>query len=254
MSFPSRLYNVNALSRCGGSSITLVREFCCNFYRWLTENKDNWIRPPQTTEEIERHMHIYEDLGLPGCIGSLDATHIAWERCPASLQSWFTGKEGYKTIAFNVTCGYMNVKKIVLCECVSASFLMDLVCRHNTQIFSVAKSQPGARNDKTIVNFDDFVLDIRDGRSFANVTWKRWDADGNVHDETGAYLICDGGYHRWPCLQCPNNNASGFQEIAFNKLLTSVRKDVSYTHLSTIFSTFASYCLGFSDSAVPTST
>eukprot|EP00041_Stephanoeca_diplocostata_P011735 m.194027 g.194027 ORF g.194027 m.194027 type:complete len:294 (-) comp18645_c0_seq3:1508-2389(-) len=103
-----------------------------------------------------------------------------------------------------------------------------VINRHNTEIFSIAQSQPGARNDKTIVNFDDFVLSIRDRRRYADLEWERWDRDGSTHMEKGAFLICDGGYHRWPCLQCPNKLASGFKEIAFNKLLTAVRKDVEY--------------------------
>ena len=32
--------------------------------------------PPETKEDIERKMNVYERLGLPGCIGSTDCVHI----------------------------------------------------------------------------------------------------------------------------------------------------------------------------------
>eukprot|EP00041_Stephanoeca_diplocostata_P018793 m.397151 g.397151 ORF g.397151 m.397151 type:complete len:389 (-) comp21124_c0_seq2:370-1536(-) len=190
------------LSRCSGASSTVIHTFFDNFCKYFSENRHTWVHGPQTSDEIKRHMGVYNLLGLPGAIGSLDATHIPWERCPESLQSWYTGKEGFKTIAYNCTVG------------------------HNTEIFHIASGQPGARNDKTIVHSDKFVLDIRDKRLYGDVEWQRFDENGNLATEVGAYLICDGGYHRWKCLQCPHKHSSCLKSIAYNKLITSVRKDV----------------------------
>jgi len=36
-------------------------------------------------EELDRVRMVYEKLGLPGCIGSMDCTHIYWHRCPKMM-------------------------------------------------------------------------------------------------------------------------------------------------------------------------
>jgi hypothetical protein len=45
----------------------------------------------------------------------------------------------------------------------------------------------------------------------------------------GLYLICDGGYHKWRPLQCPNKHASGDSSASFSERLESVRKDAECT-------------------------
>jgi hypothetical protein len=43
----------------------------------------------------------------------------------------------------------------------------------------------------------------------------------------GVYLICDGGYHRWPCLMFPVKAGElGSPLMKFSKTLESVRKDI----------------------------
>jgi hypothetical protein len=34
---------------------------------------------------------VYEKLGLPGCIGSMDCTHVLWHRCPKVIRNVCTG-------------------------------------------------------------------------------------------------------------------------------------------------------------------
>ena len=42
-----------------------------------------------------------------------------------------------------------------------------------------------------------------------------------------AYLICDGGYHAWPCLMSPSKNGiPNSPEMRWSKNLESVRKDI----------------------------
>ena len=45
-------------------------------------------------EEIFRHM------GFPGCIGSMDVTHIFWDKVPEKLRFLCKGKEGKPSVAF----------------------------------------------------------------------------------------------------------------------------------------------------------
>ena len=42
-------------------------------------------------EEFEVIRTVYEKLGLPGCIGSMDCTHILWHRCPKLIRNTCTG-------------------------------------------------------------------------------------------------------------------------------------------------------------------
>ena len=41
--------------------------------------------------ELDQVRLVYEKLGLPGCIGSMDCTHILWHRCPKMLRNNCTG-------------------------------------------------------------------------------------------------------------------------------------------------------------------
>ena len=36
-------------------------------------------------EELDKVKLVYQKLGLPGCIGSMNCTHILWHRCPKKL-------------------------------------------------------------------------------------------------------------------------------------------------------------------------
>ena len=97
--------------------------------------------------EISRTLSVYDRLGFPGCIGSTDCVHIRWERCPVGDRFLHKGKEGYPTIAYEVTVD------------------------HTSKIIAVTKGFPGAKNDKTIVRFDGFVSAIHDGDLYANVRY-----------------------------------------------------------------------------------
>ena len=48
-------------------------------------------------------MREYDALGLTGAVGSTDVTHIKWDACPYSETVSYTGKEGFPTIAYEVT-------------------------------------------------------------------------------------------------------------------------------------------------------
>ncbi len=55
-----------------------------------------YVSAPTTLKEVAK---IYDKIGLPGCVGSIDCVHIAWERCPQIHKNWYNGKEGKKQIA-----------------------------------------------------------------------------------------------------------------------------------------------------------
>ena len=111
-----------------------LRTFFHNFCEFFASRYyDIFIHPPTTPDEIDGVTSIYRRLGFPGAIGSVDCVHVRWDKCPFSLRSTCTGKEGYPTLAY------------------------EAVVDHHKRIRSVTKSHYGSRNDKTIVKYDEYV-------------------------------------------------------------------------------------------------
>lgn len=142
------------------------RKFCAKFSQ---EKFAEYCSHPQTETEIANAMHVYSELGLPGCIGSTDCVHIRWERCPSGERSLHKGKEGYPTLSYEVSVD------------------------HTKRIIAATQGHPGARNDKTIVKFDGFVTDIFQKRLYSEVPFDLHTSNGRVIHEKGLYLTVDGG-------------------------------------------------------------
>lgn len=95
-----------------------------------------------------------------------------------------------------------------------------------SEILGISQIHFGTRNDQHIVRIDDNVTAIRRGW-YKEVEWEYKDIHGRTQCAKGVYLICDGGYLRWPTLICPINGASsGTLEGYFSENLESIRKDV----------------------------
>eukprot|EP00286_Rhodomonas_abbreviata_P002468 CAMPEP_0181345302 /NCGR_PEP_ID=MMETSP1101-20121128/32675_1 /TAXON_ID=46948 /ORGANISM="Rhodomonas abbreviata, Strain Caron Lab Isolate" /LENGTH=229 /DNA_ID=CAMNT_0023457245 /DNA_START=211 /DNA_END=897 /DNA_ORIENTATION=+ len=117
------------------------------------------------------------------------------------LRSLYCGKEKFPTISYEVTVS------------------------HDGRILAVTPGHAGTRNDKTIVRHDAFVMAVKDGK-YGHVKFHLYDASGNIITESGCYLICDGGYHKWRALMCPFQDTSVKDEVNWSGKLESSRKDV----------------------------
>ena len=53
--------------------------------------QEEFIKIPEA-DDLMKVMEIYSKLGLPGCVGSIDATHLKWSMCPRTLSNICTGK------------------------------------------------------------------------------------------------------------------------------------------------------------------
>lgn len=91
----------------------------------------------------------------------MDAMHIHWERCSGGGH---TGKEEFPTRVVNV-----------------------VVTRHG-KVYSVSQSQPGLRNDKKVVRFDNFAHRLHTSDVFADLSWSVRTAVGNEKSHQGGYL------------------------------------------------------------------
>jgi Plant transposon protein len=164
-----------------------------------------YCNPPETDAEISSTMAVYNRLGFPGCIGSTDCVHIRWECCASGDRFLHKGKEGYPTLSYEVTVD------------------------HTSKIIAVTHGFPGTRNDQTIVRFDGFVTDIHDGIRYKDVTYPMNTITGQQFEQKGAWLLVDGGYHKWECLQCPLKHSAIPRETLWSEWAETVRKDVECT-------------------------
>jgi hypothetical protein len=101
---------------------------------------EKYVVMPTTRDLAETCMREYEEAGMPGALGSGDATHITMEKCSARLKnSHMGGKSTFPTVAFNMTVN------------------------HRRRILHTSPGLPGRWNDKTLQLFDDLFRGIEDG-------------------------------------------------------------------------------------------
>ena len=164
----------DGIKELSGISETAMLCFFHRFCRWAREEiYPKFVHPPKTLEEFNAAMGPYIALALNGCIGSTDAVHVHWGMCPSEFAVLFTGKEGFPTIVFNVTC------------------------THDGAAIHVGTGTYGSCNDKTLIRFDEFIADLRTLDVFTEVEYQLYTASGEFEWVKGVYVIVDGGYHRW---------------------------------------------------------
>jgi len=138
-------------------------KFFLLFIGKLYEIRDQYIYNPQDENALKATMSRYDEVGLPGAMGSMDVVHVKWSRCPAGDFNRAKGKESYPSLAF---------------QCID----------FDRRICSVFGPQFGARNDKHIVKMCTGVKSIREDW-YNSVTWSYFDEDGNIQQDVGGYLI-----------------------------------------------------------------
>lgn len=144
-----------------------VHKFCKNFAEDLFEEH---IYLPTGTYQ-DKVMYEYHKPGFTGGIGSTDVAHVGWSMCPFTLGHSFTGKEGFPTIAFQVTVD------------------------HTGRALAVTKGFTGATNDETIIRYDAAVTKIKTDTQYKDREYKLRKADGTFRERKECYLIVDNGYH-----------------------------------------------------------
>eukprot|EP00965_Chrysotila_dentata_P077109 2545892-Pleurochrysis_carterae.AAC.2 len=191
------------------SEITSILESTLEifFHKWMAFGAEKlyskWGRVPETDSDINANERVqltapaltpsithlklahcpsssgvYNLLGFPGAVCSIDGVHVDWHTCPALQTYLHTGKGKKPTRAFNISVVPTR------------------------RILHVTPSHPGARNDKTIAKYDSFMQSMHSG------VYKEWkfelcDAAGHKVVRRGLYAIVDGGYHTWRVLQHP---------------------------------------------------
>jgi hypothetical protein len=175
------------------------------FHLWTKKFREHvtpeHVKIPETAMEIEEVLKPYEAVGFPGAMGCTDVVHIWWDKCPISLTNLYTGKEGYPTIAYEMTCD------------------------HSGRILYCTPGFYGSQNDKSIIRFDGLVTKLRSG-SHAHVSYELFDESGEKYVVKDPYLLVDGGYHKWRHTITASRLNVDPDFILWRKRLESVRKDI----------------------------
>ncbi len=97
-------------------------------------------------------MKRYEQVGLPGAMGSVNVVHVKLSNCPVGDFNWSKGKESYPSLAF---------------ECIT-----DI----DRCILGVFGPQFGSQNNKHIIKIDPHVQSLSKGW-LSEVEWQYYDED-----------------------------------------------------------------------------
>jgi hypothetical protein len=165
---------------------------------------DKFVNFPEGAE-LKKIMDVFARVGFPGAVGSMDATHFRWWRCPAEEFNFCKGKYPYATLA------------------------VQAVVDHNRRILYLTDVYDGRENDKTITLDDPWCYGIMHNGTFDNIEYKMYDKEGVLRKYYGAYFIVDGGYHKMPCFIDPMHDATEHLDTHWSEFLESVRKDVECT-------------------------
>lgn len=77
----------------------------------------------------------------------------------------------------------------------------------------------------TMTRYADEVIQLNH-RQRLQFDFDLFGSDGTVHRHKGAWYLCDGGFHKWRCLQCPVKMSPDVDTSVWSKWIESMRKDV----------------------------
>ncbi len=163
------------------------------------------VKAPSTIEELKTTTGIYQKLGMGAALGSTDCTHIYLGNCPNKFRVPCTGRSGKPSMSYSVTCDH--ARKIFYCSC---GFM-------------------GSKNDKHISTLDSFIASVKDLELYKTFEWNVDVDESSIETRRGVFLICDGGYHKWPHMMCGLKHTSSKWHTLWSIQLESVRKDVECT-------------------------
>ena len=106
-------WTFDGLSENTGISEEIICVFLHKFIKFgSTVLYKRYVVAPATSEEALQHIQDYERAGLPGCVGSMDATHILLEKVEYRLRQSHLGfKSSHTAQTCNITVS--NRQKIL---------------------------------------------------------------------------------------------------------------------------------------------
>ena len=189
-----------------------IRQFISKFIEFgSTVLFQKYVVEPTTIDKLNDCNREFMLAGLPGCIGSTDATHVITERCIYALRQLHLGyKKEHTARTYNLTVN------------------------HHHRILSTTLGHPARFTDKTLIRYDRFVTSLKDGCFDGDFTFELYDYDEETNEVikvpyTGCYVIVDNGYLKWSVTVPPMKHTNFRNEICFSEWIESMRKDVECT-------------------------
>ena len=206
-----RAWTLDDLEEANGISREVNRVFINTFVEYgSTVLYKKWVIDSTINTKISHLEKLFKEAGFNGCIGSIDATHVAMLSCP----SWASiMHKGYK----------LNVP----------SRTYNMTVSHARWILGSTSGHPATWNDKTLQLFDPLLCNVNNGiipDDFEFMLYEK-DKDGNVTEVCykGVWFMCDNGYLSWSCTVPPVKDGTAYEVIRFSEWLESMRKDVECT-------------------------
>ncbi|KAL7618784.1 hypothetical protein Lser_V15G01150 [Lactuca serriola] len=158
---------------------------------------EEYLRKP-TQRDIERLYSAHEERhGFPGMLGSLDCTHVAWEKCPTAWRGQFTrGDIGGPTI------------------------ILEAVASQDLWIWHAFFGVAGSNNDLNVLGQSPLFNDIWTGKA-PDMTFTV-----NGHAYKYGYYLGDGIYPDYSTLMKAYSVPRSEKAKLFTKKQESARKDI----------------------------
>ena len=191
--------SVKEILGCGMSTINVWFKRFCKRYSDYYYSKYVYIPTGAALNEVEK---VYRWMGFPGCVGSMDVTHLHLSNCPAELRHHCIGRYGYPTLGFN------------------------FICSHNRRIQHICKPFYGATNDITVTYNDNYPRRLMLCEEHTDRVFRTYNRLGDITYWRGAYLITDGGYPTCYSFLNPNLLNYDYHTVVWGEWLEAERKDV----------------------------
>ncbi len=206
-----RAWTLDDLSENTGMGSEVVRNFLHTFLEYgSTVLYDKYVHSPANSRQAHGHMAEYVLAGLPGAVGSTDATHVPLERVH------HRHRQAHLGFKMSNTARTYNIR-----------------VNHCRRTLSTTNGHPARWNDKTLALFDPFMQLLHDGKVLDDVIFELYEytSNGNITKQKyqGAWLLVDNGYHNWSTTVPPIKTSTSRAEIRFSAWLESFRKDVECT-------------------------
>ncbi len=161
---------------------------------------DDFVHMPKG-DDLLNVLEVYRKLGFPGCVGSIDCTHITWQACNKNYRFLCVGKSGFPTLSFQA------------------------VVSHDRFVYSISPTFLGATNDLTISRNDPSTVNMSSGY-LDEIEYVLYSDTGVPMLCKGGYLLCDKGYPRLAMYMAPDVPCITHSQLHWAEYLESVRKDV----------------------------
>ena len=143
-------------------------------------------------EELDSVEEGYRRTGLSGCVGSMDCTHVLWDRAAKKIANQCKQSGCAKTLSFEVAVD------------------------HCKRIHHLSKPFYGTTNDKGVMQNDTYSYDlVHNRRVHGEREFRTYNSLGQPSKWQGVWLITDNGFSRFMSLQCPDHHATEHDEVMF---------------------------------------